>query len=135
MFYVMTDSSHLIYNYTDLDIWIRTTQIMWQKTHCLHSMDYSLAPRDLLHALSHRQDSIYHSFYYTSYRKGRKCFYLMTHSTQFIHSNMTYNWVTYFPLNVQQKKKHFKTTYKSYLPWSRTRTQSLWAKREGKGQR
>ena len=49
------------------DIWLRTIQIVREKTHCRH-MGYSfwLTARVLLYAPSHRQDSTYHGLCYTS---------------------------------------------------------------------
>ena len=50
------------------DIWYRTIQIAREDTRW-RNMGYSfrLAARVLLYALSHRQDSIYHSLCYTSH--------------------------------------------------------------------
>ena len=49
------------------DIWLRTILIVREETRCRH-MGYSfrLAARVLLYAPSHRQDSTYHSLWYTS---------------------------------------------------------------------
>ena len=58
MLYLMTHSTHFIYGYNASDIWLMTTEIAREETHCSH-MDYSfrLAARVLLYASSHRQDS------------------------------------------------------------------------------
>ena len=47
---------------------VNTTQIARKETDFCHYMDYSfhLAARDLLYAQSHRQDTTYHDFCYTS---------------------------------------------------------------------
>ena len=69
MFYLTTHSTHFIYGYMALDIWLRTTQIVREETRCRHmSYSFRLAARVLLYASSHRQDSTYHSFCYTSRR-------------------------------------------------------------------
>ena len=67
MFYLTTHSTHFIYGYMESDIWLRTTQIVREETHCCH-MGYSfrLTARFFLYAPSHRQDSTYHSLCYTS---------------------------------------------------------------------
>ena len=68
VFYLMTHSTHYIYGYMVSDIWLRTTQIAREET-LGHHIGYSfrLAARVLLYAPSHRQDSTYHSLYYTSH--------------------------------------------------------------------
>ena len=68
MFYLMTHTTHFIYNHMALDIWYRTTQITRKKTHCGHYTGYSfrLATRFLLYAPFHRQDNTYHGLCYTS---------------------------------------------------------------------
>ena len=50
------------------DIWLRTTQIAREETHCCH-MGYSfwLAARGLSYAPPYRQDSTYYGLYYTSH--------------------------------------------------------------------
>ena len=67
MFYLTTHSTPFIYGYMASDIWLRTTQIAREETHCRH-MGYSFrfAARVLLYASSHRQDNTYHSLCYTS---------------------------------------------------------------------
>ena len=67
VFYLMMHSTHFIYGYMALDIWLRTTQIARKETRC-HNMGYSfrLPARILLYAPSHRQDSTYHGLCYTS---------------------------------------------------------------------
>ena len=68
MFYLTMHSTHFIYGYMALDIWLRTILIVRKETRCRH-MDYSyrLTARVLLYAPSHRQDSTYHSLCYTSH--------------------------------------------------------------------
>ena len=67
MFYVTMHSTHFIYGYMASDIWLRTTQIAREETRCRHiGYSFRLAARVLLYAPSHRQDSTYHSFCYTS---------------------------------------------------------------------
>ena len=67
MFYLTTLSTHFIYGYMALDIWLRTILIVREETRCRH-MGYSfrLAARVLLYAPSHRQDSTYHGLCYTN---------------------------------------------------------------------
>ena len=49
------------------DKWLRTIQIVRKETHCHHiGYSFRLTARVLLYALSHRQDSTYHSLCYTS---------------------------------------------------------------------
>ena len=55
-----------IYGYMASDIWLRTILIVRKETHCHIGYSYQLTPRVLLYAPSHRQDSTYHSLYYTS---------------------------------------------------------------------
>ena len=40
MFYLTTHSSHFTYGYMASDIWLRTTQIVGEETHCRY-MEYS----------------------------------------------------------------------------------------------
>ena len=63
-----TNSTHFIYGYMALDIWLRTILIVRKETRCRH-IDYSyrLTARVLLYAPSHRQDNTYHSLCYTSH--------------------------------------------------------------------
>ena len=67
MFYLTTHSTHFIYGYMASNIWLRTILIVREETFC-HHIGYSfwLAPRVLLYAPSHIQDSTYHSLCYTS---------------------------------------------------------------------
>ena len=66
MFYLMTHSTHFIYGYMASDIWLRTILIVRKETCCRHKgYFFRLAARVLLYALSHRQDSTYHSLCYT----------------------------------------------------------------------
>ena len=67
MFYLTMHSTHFIYGYMASDIWLRTILIVRKETCCRH-MGYSfrLTTRVLLYAPSHRQDSTYHGFCYTS---------------------------------------------------------------------
>ena len=67
MFYLTTHSTHFIYGYMASDIWLRIILIVRKET-CLHYIGYSfwLTARVLLYTPSHRQDSTYHSLYYTS---------------------------------------------------------------------
>ena len=67
MFQLTTHSTHFIYGYMALDIWLRTILIVRKYTRCRH-MGYSfrLTARVLLYAPSHRQDSTYHGLCYTS---------------------------------------------------------------------
>ena len=60
----------LFYGYMASDIWLRTIQIAKEETRCRHYIGYffGLAARDRLYAPSHRQDSTYHGFCYTSRR-------------------------------------------------------------------
>ena len=67
MFYLTTHSTHFIYDYMASDIWLRTILIVRKETRCRHIGYYfRLTARVLLYAPSHRQDSTYHSFCYTS---------------------------------------------------------------------
>ena len=62
----MTHSTHFIYDYMASAIWLRTIQIAREETCWCHYIGYSyrLAARVLLYALSHRQNSTYHSICY-----------------------------------------------------------------------
>ena len=62
MFYLTMHSTHFIYDYMALDIWLRTILIVREETRC----SFRLAARVLLYAPSRRQDSTYHSLCYTS---------------------------------------------------------------------
>ena len=69
MFYLMTHSTHfIIYSYVAWNIWLRTTEVIRNKTCCCHFTDYAfqLAARALLYVLYHRQESTYHGLCYTS---------------------------------------------------------------------
>ena len=67
MFYLTTHSTHFIYGYMASDIWLRTILIVRKETRCRHiGYSYRLAARVLLYAPSHRQDSTYYGFCYTS---------------------------------------------------------------------
>ena len=67
MFYLMTHSTHFIYDYMASDIWLRTILIVNKETRCRHiGYSYRLTARVLLHAPSHRQDSTYHGLCYSS---------------------------------------------------------------------
>ena len=67
MIYLMTHSTHFIYGYMALDIWLRTILIVRKETRCRHiGYSYRLTARVLLYAPSHRQDNTYHSLCYTS---------------------------------------------------------------------
>ena len=67
MFYLTTHSTHFIYGYMALDIWLRTILIVRKETRCRHiGYSYRLAARVLLYAPSHRQDNTYHGLCYTS---------------------------------------------------------------------
>ena len=69
MFYLTTHSTHFIYGYIASNIWLRTILIVRKETRCRHiGYSFRLAARVLLYAPSHRQDSTYHSLYYTSRR-------------------------------------------------------------------
>ena len=58
MFYLTTHSTHFIYGYMALDIWLRTVLIVRKETRCRHiGYSYRLTARVLLYAPSHRQDS------------------------------------------------------------------------------
>ena len=49
------------------DIWLRTILIVREETRCRHiGYSFRLATKVLLYAPSHRQDSTYHGFCYTS---------------------------------------------------------------------
>ena len=68
MFYLTTHSTHFIYGYMALDIWLRTILIVRKETHCRHiGYSFQLTARVLLYAPSQRQDSTYHSLCYTSH--------------------------------------------------------------------
>ena len=67
MFYLTMHSTHFIYGYMASDIWLRTIPIVRKETCCCHiSYSFQLTARVILYAPSHRQDSTYHSLYYTS---------------------------------------------------------------------
>ena len=67
MFYLMTHSTHFIYDYMVSDIWLRTILIVRTETRCRHiGYSFRLAARVLLYASSHRQDSTYHCLCYAS---------------------------------------------------------------------
>ena len=67
MFYLTTHSTHFIYGYMALEIWLRTILIVRKETRCRHiGYSYRLTARVLLYAPSHRQDNTYHSLCYTS---------------------------------------------------------------------
>ena len=67
MFYLTTHSTHFIYGYMALDIWLRTIMIVRKETRCRHiGYSYRLTARVLLYAPSHRQDNTYHGLCYTS---------------------------------------------------------------------
>ena len=67
MFYLTTQSTHLIYGYMASDIWLRTILIVRKETRCRHiGYAYRLTARVLLYAPSHRQDNAYHGLCYTS---------------------------------------------------------------------
>ena len=67
MFYLTTHSTHFIYGYMALDIWLRTILIVRKETRCRHiGYSYRLTARVLLYAPSHRQDSTYHGLCHTS---------------------------------------------------------------------
>ena len=67
MFYLTTHSTHFIYDYMASDIWLRIILIVRKETRCRHiGYSFRLAPRVLLYAPSHRQDSTYHDLCYTS---------------------------------------------------------------------
>ena len=67
MFYLTTHSTHFIYGYMASDIWLRTILIVRKET-CCHHIGYffRLTARVLLYAPSHRQDSTYPGFCYSS---------------------------------------------------------------------
>ena len=68
MFYLTMHSTHFIYGYMALDIWLRTILIVRKKTCCRHiGYSFQLTARVLLYAPSHRQDSTYHRLCYTSH--------------------------------------------------------------------
>ena len=67
MFYLTTHSTHFIYGYMSSDIWLRTILIVRKETCCCHiGNSLWLTARVILYAPSHRQDSTYHSPWYTS---------------------------------------------------------------------
>ena len=58
MFYLTTHSTHFIYGYMALEIWLRTILIVRKETRCRHiGYSYRLTARVLLYAPSHRQDN------------------------------------------------------------------------------
>ena len=67
MFYLTTHSTHFVYGCMASDIWLRTILIVRKETRCRHiGYSFRLTARVLLYAPSHRQDSTYHGFCYTS---------------------------------------------------------------------
>ena len=67
MLYLTMHSIRFIYGYMASDIWLRTILIVKKETRCHHiGYSFRLAARILLYAPSHRQDSTYHGFCYTS---------------------------------------------------------------------
>ena len=67
MFYLMMHSTHFIYDYMALDIWLRTILIVRKETRCHHiGYSYWLTAKVLLYAPSHIQDNTYHGLCYTS---------------------------------------------------------------------
>ena len=67
VFCLTTHSTHFIYGYMANDLWQRTIQIAREETRCPHiGYSFRLTARVLLYATSHRQDSTYHGFCYTS---------------------------------------------------------------------
>ena len=67
VFCLTTHSTHFIYGYMAKDLWQRTIQIAREETRCRHiGYSFRLTARVLLYATSHRQDSTYHGFCYTS---------------------------------------------------------------------
>ena len=66
MFYLTMHSTHFNYAYMASDIWYWTTKIVRGNLLPPQGNSYQLAARDLLHAPSHRQNSTYHGFCYTS---------------------------------------------------------------------
>ena len=67
MFYLTTHSTYFIYGYMVSDIWLRTILIVRKETRCPHiGYSFWLTARVILYAPSHREDSSYHSFCYTS---------------------------------------------------------------------
>ena len=68
MFYLTTHSTHFIYGYMALDIWLRTILIVREETRCRHiGYSYQLTARVLLYAPSHRQDNTYHGLFFTQF--------------------------------------------------------------------
>ena len=67
MFYLTTHSTHFIYGYMVSDIWVKDHSDS-EKGNPLppHRLLLSINSKVLLYALSHRQDSTYHSLCYTS---------------------------------------------------------------------
>ena len=66
MFHLTTHSTHFIYGYMASDIWLRTIQIVRNKTRFRQIGYYfRLTARVLLYA-PRRQDSTYHGLCYTS---------------------------------------------------------------------
>ena len=67
MFYLTMHSTHFIYGYMALDIWLRTILIVRKETCSRHiGYSYRLTARVILYAPSHRQDKKYHSLCYTN---------------------------------------------------------------------
>ena len=67
-YYLTTHSTHFIYGYMALDIWLRTILIVRKETRCCHiGYSFRLTARVLLYAPSHRQDSTYHDLCYTNH--------------------------------------------------------------------
>ena len=67
MFHLTTHSTHFIYGYMALDIWLRTILIVRKETRCRHiGYSYRFTARVLLYVPSHRQDSTYDGLCCTS---------------------------------------------------------------------
>ena len=66
IFYLTTHSTHFIYGYMELYIWLRTILIVRKETRFRHIDSFRLTARVLLYAPSHRQDNTYHDLCYTS---------------------------------------------------------------------
>ena len=67
MFYLTTHSTHFIYGYMALDIWLRTILIVRKETRCRHiGYSYRLTARVILYAPSLSKDSTYHGLCYAS---------------------------------------------------------------------
>ena len=68
MFYLMTHSTHFIYCYMPSDIMVKDqSDSKREQTYCCHYMVYSFQiARDVLYALSHKQDSTYHTIVFVT---------------------------------------------------------------------